>query len=401
MLSNRENFFRVIAGRDFDRIPLFLSLCDQLIERLRTERGVEDYREYYNIPFAYAGPAGSLHPVDYTPYFQGKTVDYIGEWGDGHRYGGTEHFTHYVSCMEKFETPEQVRAFPLPDVLADYRWENTAAEIAALKAQDKIVLGSINIDVFEPAWYLRGMEQMLMDFYDDEEMAFACLDRIGDCKEQVAVRLARAGVDVVIFGDDVGTQNGMMISPAMWRKYLQPRLKRMIRMTKEANPQVLCYYHSDGDIRAILPVLLDCGMDILNPIQPECMNPAEIYRAYHDRVVLGDDRHPDDHALWHAGRCADKSTGNAGTGKKRRAPDPGAHPSSGTGGSSGKSGCSDGNRAELLLPLKSGGKPLRFSEIQPVLSRKQRTPWGSCRFLSETVWKNTAPTYRPACRQSR
>ena len=85
MLSNRENFFRVIAGRDFDRIPLFLSLCDQLIERLRTERGVEDYREYYNIPFAYAGPAGSLHPVDYTPYFQGKTVDYIGEWGDGHR----------------------------------------------------------------------------------------------------------------------------------------------------------------------------------------------------------------------------------------------------------------------------------------------------------------------------
>ena len=49
-------FFRVIAGRDFDRIPLFLSLCDQLIERLRTERGVEDYREYYNIPFAYAAP---------------------------------------------------------------------------------------------------------------------------------------------------------------------------------------------------------------------------------------------------------------------------------------------------------------------------------------------------------
>ena len=70
MLSNRENFFRVIAGRDLDRILLFLSMCDQLIEPLRTERGVEDYREYYNIPFAYAGPAGSLHPVDYTPYFQ-------------------------------------------------------------------------------------------------------------------------------------------------------------------------------------------------------------------------------------------------------------------------------------------------------------------------------------------
>lgn len=285
-LSERENFFRVIKGRDFDHIPLFLSLCDQLINRLRAERGVEDYREYYQIPFAYAGPAGSVHPVDYTPYFQGKAVDYIGEWGDGHRYGGTEHFTRFIPCMENFETPEQVRAFPLPDILADYRWENTAADIAALKAQDKIVLGSVNIDVFEPAWYLRGMEQMLMDFYDNEEMAFACLNRIGDCKEQVAVRLAQAGADVVVFGDDVGTQHGMMMSPAMWRKYLQPRLKRMIRLTKEVNPQVLCYYHSDGDIRAILPELLDCGMDILNPIQPECMDPAEIYRAYHGRVTL-------------------------------------------------------------------------------------------------------------------
>lgn len=285
-LSERENFFRVMKGEGFERIPLFLTLCDRLKERLRTERGVTDSQAYYGIPFVYAGPAPSRYPVDYTPYYRDKQVDYIGEWGDGHRYGSMEHFTHFIPCMDAFETPEQVRAFPLPDVLADYRWENTAAEVQALKEQDKIVIGSINIDVFEPAWYLRGLEQMLMDFYDDEEMAFACLDRIGECKEQVAVRLAQAGVDVIVFGDDVGTQNGMMISPAMWRKYLQPRLKQIIRRVKETSPDVLCYYHSDGDIRDILPELLDCGMDILNPIQPECMNPVDIYTQYHHRVAL-------------------------------------------------------------------------------------------------------------------
>ena len=285
-LSERENFFRLMAGEAFDRFPLCLSLCDSLIRRLREERGGEDPMAYYGIPFAYAGPAPSRHPVDYTPYYQGKDVDYIGEWGDGHRYGSMAHFTHFIPCMEDFDTPEQVWAFPLPDMLADYRWENTAAEVAALKARDKIVIGSVNIDVFEPAWYLRGMEQMLMDFYDDEEMAFACLDRIGACKEEIAVRLAAAGVDVIVFGDDIGTQKGMLMSPAMWRKFLKPRLTQIIRRVKETDPRVLCYYHTDGDVREILPELLECGMDILNPIQPECMDPVAIYREYHHRVAL-------------------------------------------------------------------------------------------------------------------
>ncbi len=287
VLSERENFFRVMKGEGFERIPLFLSLCDSLKSRLEVERGVTDPAAYYHIPFAYAGPAPSQYPVDYAPYYRGKQVDYIGEWGDGHRYGSLEHFTHFIPCMENFETPEEVNAFPLPDMLADYRWKNTAADVEALKAQDKIVIGSVNIDVFEPAWYLRGMEQMLIDFYDDEEMAFACLDRIGDCKEEIAVRLAAAGVDVIVFGDDVGTQHGMMMSPDMWRKYLKPRLAHIIRRVKETNPATLCYYHSDGDIRAIIPELIDdCGIDILNPIQPECMDPVAIYEQYHSRVAM-------------------------------------------------------------------------------------------------------------------
>lgn len=286
MLSNRENFRRVMQGGDFERIPLFLALCDQLQARLRAERGVEDYRAYYGIPFDYAGPCPTAHPVDYTPYYPGKPVDYIGEWGNGHRFGGTEHFTRIIPCMDTFTTPEEVWAFPLPDILADYRWKDTGAQIAALRAADKIVMSNVAIDVFEPAWYLRGMEQLLMDFCCDEEMAFACLDRIGACKQEVAVRLAEAGVDVIVFGDDVGMQTGMMISPDLWRKFLKPRLKSMLDAVHAANPQVLCYYHSDGDIRAILPELVEIGVDILNPVQPECMDPVEVYRTYHRQAAL-------------------------------------------------------------------------------------------------------------------
>ena len=283
-MTNRENFFAAMAGQPYERVLLDMNLCDQLREKLRVERGVDNFRAYYQIPFRRVPPLPSRNPVDYTPYFAGKDIDYIGEWGDGHKYGGTEHFTYFVPCMEEFETPGQVWNFPLPDLDAEYRWADYAERVRACKEQDLIAIGGVQLDIFEPAWYLRGLEQMLTDFYTEEEMAEACLERITQIKERIARIQAAAGVDVIIYGDDVGTQIGMMMSPDIWRKFLKPRLARVIKAAKEVNPNVLCYYHSDGDIRKIIPELIEVGVEILNPIQPECMDPREIYQTYVDRL---------------------------------------------------------------------------------------------------------------------
>ena len=115
-------------------------------------------------------------------------------------------------------------------------------------------------------------------------MAEACLNRMAELKIKAAARFAAVGVDVILFGDDAGTERGMMIAPETWREWLKRRLAKAIRAAKEANPDVLVYYHSDGDIRLIIDELIECGIDILNPIQPECMDPAEIYSRYKDRI---------------------------------------------------------------------------------------------------------------------
>lgn len=285
-MTNRENFFAMIKGQKYERIPHFLSLCQQLKDKLYKQHGIIDYMEYFNIPFRSAGIKPTQHMVDYSKYYVDKSIDYIGEWGDGHKYGSVEHFTQFIPCMEKMETVDEIMSFPVPDVLADYRWEGSKEEIEGLKSKDFIILGNAIIDIFEPSWYLRGMEETLMDFYVNPEIVVACLDRIKNVKKEVAKRLAQVGVDIIIYGDDVAMQTGMMMSPEIWREFLKPRLAEVISAAKEVNPDVLAYYHSDGDCSKIIPDLIEVGVDILNPIQPECMNPVEIYNTYKDKVAF-------------------------------------------------------------------------------------------------------------------
>jgi uroporphyrinogen decarboxylase len=78
----------------------------------------------------------------------------------------------------------------------------------------------------------------------------------------------------------------MLMSVRMWRTWLRPRLARTIAAAREVRPDVLVFYHSDGDVSAIIPDLIEIGVDILNPIQPECMDPAALKRNFGDRLAF-------------------------------------------------------------------------------------------------------------------
>jgi uroporphyrinogen decarboxylase len=94
------------------------------------------------------------------------------------------------------------------------------------------------------------------------------------------------GVDMIWAGDDVGTQQGMMISPDLWRDVLKPRLAKMFRTFKERNPEIKIAYHSCGSIVPIIPDLIEIGLDFLNPLQPKAsgMDLADLYSKYSDKL---------------------------------------------------------------------------------------------------------------------
>lgn len=286
--SRREDFFRSARLEPPAKTPFYFTLCDSLIGEFEQRHGKQDYFEYFDMPFRAVSLEATRNPPDYSMYFEElQPVDEISEWGVGYIRGSQYHFRRMVHPMSSFEDPDQVRSFPLPDVLDDYRWQGFAGRIGELKEKDYVTMnGPPYIDIFEPAWYLRGFEQLLMDLHLNPPMAAACLERMTEIKCALARRYAEAGLDVLIFGDDIGEERNMILSPETWRKWLKPRLQRAIQAAKQVNPDLLCYYHSDGNIEPVIPDLIEAGVEILNPIQPECMDPFKIKQQYGNELTL-------------------------------------------------------------------------------------------------------------------
>ena len=208
------------------------------------------------------------------------------EWGVAHIPHDFWHYHENRHPLAPFTSAAELESYPFPDLDAAYRYEGLAERVAELQRQGRAVKSGQTCHIFEYAWYMRGLAQMLVDMASGDEFAAVLLDRVTELDVSVARHYAKAGADVLTTGDDVGTQERMMMSPALWRRWLKPRLARVIQAAKEAKPDIFVYYHSDGAIEPIIPDLIEIGVDILNPVQPECMDPAEVRRAYGDRLVL-------------------------------------------------------------------------------------------------------------------
>ena len=224
---------------------------------------------------------------DFSDYVQdvppGTLFD---EWGIGRFRSSTGSSADHVHPLAAMDSPSEVYSFPFPDVSEEWRHADFEARIEAIQAQGIAAVGQMSQTFFELAMLMRGMEALFIDFYDNEPFAVALLDQILERRSFQARRFAEAGVDVLRLGDDVGTQFGMMMSPSMWRKWLKPRLKKVIDSAREVNPDLPVKYHSDGNIEPIIPELIEVGVTILNPVQPEAMDPIKIKKAYGDRLAL-------------------------------------------------------------------------------------------------------------------
>ena len=176
-----------------------------------------------------------------------------------------------------------------------------------------------------------------MDFLEDSPFAEVLLDRITAKRVIQAQRYAALGPDAIMFGDDVGTQRGMLMSPALWRRWLKPRLAAAIAAARAVRPDVLIAYHTDGDVTRVVADLIEIGVQVLNPVQPECMDPFALKRQIRRPAgLLGRLGDAVSLPLWHARRCAPGDSPAHGRGGRRGRAAAGAHPHGGAGGALGK-----------------------------------------------------------------
>jgi len=283
-MNDRENLLACMRRLPFERVPFQFSLCESQRRSLRQKYGTDDVVQLFGMPVQYIELPASTHPHDYSSYHANAAeLSFIDEWGVGHKKGSVEHFTHMYPPMGSFTSASEVAAYPFPDMLEEKRWESVRRKNDEAHAKG-LATAFFAVQVFEPAWYLRGLDNLLADMLLDEEMAHACLSKMVEIQSAIAAKAAACGVDIIVFGDDVGTQRALMMSLETWRAWIKPATQATIQAAKKANPEVLALYHSDGVIYDIIPELIDIGVDILNPVQPECMDAVELKRMYGKRL---------------------------------------------------------------------------------------------------------------------
>jgi hypothetical protein len=139
---------------------------------------------------------------------------------------------------------------------------------------------------FKIAWHICGYEHFLMQMALSPEFVCELYDHIYEFVTRKAVLGAEAGFDVVAVVGDLAGQDGLMFSTGMFEMFDLPRLTQLVNAIKAANPKTKVLYHSDGDMEAVIPQLIQCGVDIINPIQTACMDPVAIKEKYGDRITL-------------------------------------------------------------------------------------------------------------------
>jgi uroporphyrinogen decarboxylase len=288
-MTNRENVLAALRRSQPERVPFDFVLCPSHVQSFKQRTGHKDYMEYFQFPFRYIDPNPTRLDSNYDIYFKDLPADaaplaWNPEWGVKGINSGVEHFQKMLHPMARFESTEQFQAYPFPDFKADYRWHGMDKKVQQLKKRDLVAVAFMQMTIFEIAWYLRGLDEFLLDMMLNPKLAIALLDIITDIRIVMADRFARAGVDILMLGDDVATQRGMMFAPSLWRELLKDRLAAVIRAAKQANPDVLVFYHSDGNPGDIIEELIQIGVDVLNPIQPECMDPFQLKKEYGDRL---------------------------------------------------------------------------------------------------------------------
>jgi uroporphyrinogen decarboxylase len=152
------------------------------------------------------------------------------------------------------------------------------------KYGDRFRIFQIGFSLYERAWTLRGMQNLLMDFYDHPGFVQELLNTIADYNIAQVKEALKYDIDAVYFGDDWGQQHGLQMGPRLWRKFFYPVLERMYRTVHDGGRYV--FIHSCGDVDELFDDLIDIGVNCFNPFQPEVMAVPVLLRKYRGRLIF-------------------------------------------------------------------------------------------------------------------
>lgn len=282
-MNSKERVRAALERKPLDRVPIFMWFHPSTAERLAS---------LLEIPATYMGQAMG-NDVQQTWVNNNYSME-----GIVHRSDGEWHTDYWGIKWVKQYFFNQIEGFPLisatpPEVLA-YRFpgermeELLAQMLPIIDAGQNVFIGcDVSPCAYEMYWRLRGMENALVDLAAQPDLAYTMLGRCADFSIKLAEQAcSRFPLDWLWTGDDVASQQAMMMSPRTWRELIKPHLARVFAIGKAHGLWVA--YHCCGALRPIIPDLIEIGMDVLNPVQGNCpgMDPFELKREFGQQLAF-------------------------------------------------------------------------------------------------------------------
>ena len=289
-MTNRERVLSAVAHKPPDRVPTDMWATPEILDRLIEHFQVDRYRGSFTPYISLNGGAVSCSHKSILRLWQILGIDGIfnvqppyngpkleetkgilyNEWGFGFRkqkYKTGEYLEQVVYPMKELQTVSELKGYRWPD--PDWYDYEALPELIEYCEGRAVSVGYTAIFYYHNM--LRGLELSLTDPLLRPDFTHYLVERLSDFFQEYHGRcfeVAGRLIDITQVTDDFGSQQGLLISPEIFRSFYREPMRRAIDLAKSRG--LFVFHHDDGDIRALLPELADMGIDILNPIQWRC-----------------------------------------------------------------------------------------------------------------------------------
>jgi uroporphyrinogen decarboxylase len=273
-MKTLERVLTALNHRQPDKVPYDIRF---------TQKAHAKMAEYYGDP-EFDSKLGNCFTW-FRPYPNNVRYRLVGPdiWQDefGVRWNRTIDKDIGVPCNQ-LVTPQNINEFQWPDPNDPTRYD--FIKEAVKKAGDGATLVSLGFALFERAWTLVAMENLLIYMLTDKHFVNLLLDKILEYNLGIIEHACSLDIDIIRLGDDWGHQRGLIMGIDLWREFIKPRIKEMYQLAKSKGKYVMI--HCCGKVDELFPDLIECGLDIFNPFQPEVMDVFQMKRLYGERLCF-------------------------------------------------------------------------------------------------------------------
>jgi uroporphyrinogen decarboxylase len=271
-----------------DRIPKALGFFDQALAPIAPQTP----EEYFKLDIGYVEFSPPQNQNSFRRYLDNLPQDiHIGSTAQLRTYHEWQYRPEKGPArpLSSIRSIRDLADYVLPDLSNPSRHAGLAQKVQKLHKQGVAVAGApphLGGELFETAWRLRGFENFMIDLIQRKELVGYLLDQLTSMLIENVVILSRSGIDILLLDDDVAMPTGLMISPEIWREHFKGRMAKVIESARGESPEILVFYHSDGDFTRLIPDLVDIGINVINPVQPDCMDGEVIMREFGNRLAI-------------------------------------------------------------------------------------------------------------------